>query len=99
MTTKILSLNARVAVLITIVVAIAGTAVCADPSVTLKDAFKDSFSMGVAVNQRQFGGQDTNGVALIISQFNAIAPENALKWQSVHPRAGTNGYDFAAADA
>ena len=66
---------------------------------TLKGAFRRDFSIGVAVNQRQFTGQDTNGVAIIVSQFNSISPENALKWEIVHPRPGTNGYDFAAADA
>ena len=68
-------------------------------SMTLKHAFKHDFSIGVAINQRQFTGQDTNGVAIITSQFNSIAPENALKWDSVHPRPGPDGYDFAAADA
>src|SRR6185312_2449795 len=48
---------------------------------------------------RQFTGQDTNGLAIIVSQFNAIAPENDLKWASIHPRPGTNGYNFAPADA
>ncbi len=70
------------------------------PSIpTLKDAFKNDFLIGVAVNQRQFTGEDTNGVALITSQFDSISPENVLKWESVHPRPGTNGYDFTAADA
>ena len=66
---------------------------------TLKDAFKNDFPIGVAINQDQFTGQDTNGAALITSQFNAIAPENVLKWEKVHPQPGTNGYDFAPGDA
>ena len=66
---------------------------------TLKDAYKNDFLIGVAVNQRQFTGVDTNGAALITSQFDSISPENALKWESIHPRPGTNGYDFKAADA
>jgi endo-1,4-beta-xylanase len=70
-----------------------------DSPKTLKAAFQKDFSIGVAVNERQFTGRDTNGVALITSQFNAISPENALKWESVHPRPGTNGYDFTHADA
>ncbi len=68
-------------------------------TMTLKGAFKNDFTIGVAINQNQFTGQDTNGVALITSQFNAIAPENVLKWEKVHPQPGTNGYDFAPADA
>jgi len=66
---------------------------------SLKDAYKNIFPIGVALNQNQFTGQDTNGVALITSQFNCIAPENVLKWEEVHPHPGTNGYDFAPGDA
>ncbi len=66
---------------------------------TLKAAFQNNFPIGVAVNQRQFTGVDTNGVALVQAQFNAIAPENVLKWEIVHPQPGTNGYDFEPSDA
>src|ERR1039457_3614371 len=75
----------------------------ANPPTTLKDAFRHDFPIGVAVNERQFTGEDTNGVALILSQFNSIAPENALKWASIHPyptnSPGTNAYNFGPADA
>ena len=70
-----------------------------EASATLKGAFRDDFPVGVAVNQRQFTGQDSNRVAIIVSQFNSVSPENVLKWESVHPRPGPSGYDFAAADA
>lgn len=69
------------------------------PAVTLKAAFKNDFPIGVAINQRQFTGEDPNGAALITSQFNSISPENVLKWEIVHPRPGTNGYDFGPGDA
>lgn len=65
----------------------------------MKDAFKNQFPIGVAINLDQITGQDTNGVALITSQFNSISPENVLKWEKVHPRPGPNGYDFSAGDA
>ncbi len=75
----------------------------ATPPTTLQDAFKQDFFIGVAVNQRQFTGVDTNGAALITSQFNSISPENALKWASIHPyptnNPGTNAYNFGPADA
>jgi endo-1,4-beta-xylanase len=70
-----------------------------DPSMTLKDAFKNDFTVGVAVNQRQFTGEDSRGAALVAAQFNALTPENVLKWEKVHPQPGTNGYDFGLADA
>lgn len=69
------------------------------PVVQLKDVFKPHFPIGVAINLDQITGRDTNGVALITAQFNSISPENVLKWEKVHPRPGTNGYDFAAGDA
>jgi endo-1,4-beta-xylanase len=69
------------------------------PPMTLKDAYKNDFLIGVAVNQNQFTGKDTNGVALITSQFNAISPENVLKWEIIQPRPGTNGYNFEPGDA
>jgi endo-1,4-beta-xylanase len=65
---------------------------------TLKDAYKKLFLIGVAINQRQFTEQDTNGAALIKAHFNSISPENVLKWEVVHPRPGADGYNFEAAD-
>ena len=78
--------------------AMAATAQSADAPPGLKDIFKADFMIGVALNQRQFTEQDTNGVALVKRQFNAISPENVLKWESVHPRPGPDGYSFDSAD-
>jgi len=64
----------------------------------LKAAYKNDFKIGVAINERQITGADTNGVALIKTQFNSISPENALKWASIHPDPGPDGYDFTLAD-
>jgi endo-1,4-beta-xylanase len=66
---------------------------------TLQAAFQKDFAVGVALNQRQFTEEDTNGAALAVAQFNAISPENVLKWEAVHPRAGKDGYDFGPGDA
>jgi len=63
---------------------------------TLKDAFKNDFLVGAAINRAQFFGEDPRGVPIIKAQFNSITPENILKWESVHPQAGR--YDFEAAD-
>ena len=63
---------------------------------TLKDAFKNDFLIGAALNESQFSGQNTNAVALIQDQFDTISPENALKWESIHPQ--LDQYDFTAAD-
>jgi endo-1,4-beta-xylanase len=63
---------------------------------TLKDAFRGAFVIGAAINTNQITGKDTIGDALLVQQFNSISPENALKWEAVHPRPGV--YDFALAD-
>ena len=63
---------------------------------TLRAAFEDQFLVGAALNVAQFSGRDTLGAGIVRTQFNAITPENALKWASLHPRPGV--YDFAAAD-
>ena len=86
-----------------------GTTVrAADHGPTLKDAFKEHFLVGTAVNRSMVTGgagfrrsaeQSAKDIALLKEQFNQISPENDLKWQSIHPREGANGYDFNAADA
>jgi endo-1,4-beta-xylanase len=63
---------------------------------TLKDAFQGIFRMGAAISQRQFEEKDARGDAIVAAQFNSISPENALKWESIHPR--IDGYNFDPAD-
>lgn len=77
---------------------VGGVCKSADTAVTLKDTFKDDFKIGVALNQRQFTEQDPRGAALVKEQFNAISPENVMRWESIHPRPRADGYDFEAAD-
>ena len=69
---------------------------CATKPTTLKEAFKNDFLIGVAINQKQFDNEDQRGDPIIKSQFNSISPENVLKWESVHPEPGV--YDFTKAD-
>lgn len=71
-------------------------AVTADAPQTLKDAYKGDFVVGVAMNAPQITGEDQSGDALIVSQFNSISPENALKWVVVHPQ--PDKYDFDLSD-
>lgn len=98
MKARFLNLNSRASLLTAALLAVAATARSADTSVTLKDAYKDCFMIGVALNQRQFTERDTNGAALVKRHFNSISPENVMKWESIHPRPGPDGYDFQAAD-
>ena len=66
------------------------------PSPTLKEAFKNDFLIGAAINRAQFFEEDPRGTPIIKAQFSSVSPENVLKWESVHPAA--DQYDFAAAD-
>ena len=68
----------------------------AQTSLTLREAYKNSFLIGVAVKQSKFSGEDQRGIPIIQAQFHSITAENVLKWESVHPAPGH--YDFAAAD-
>jgi endo-1,4-beta-xylanase len=64
----------------------------------LRDVFKNDFLIGVALNASQFTSSDKENceVALIKRHFNAITPENVLKWGEVHPQ--PMRYNFGPAD-
>jgi endo-1,4-beta-xylanase len=66
----------------------------ADAPATLKDVYKQAFLVGAAVNAAQFTGRDIRGAALVTAQFNSITPENALKWENIHPRLDTYQFEF-----
>src|SRR5205814_6024758 len=89
--------------LLAVMLAMASTSRPADVPVTLKDAFKEQFLIGTAVNRSMVTGgaafrrspeQKEKDIALLKEQFNQISPENDLKWQMLHPREGADGYDF-----
>lgn len=74
---------------------------CATPppcnkATTLKDAFKNDFMVGAALNESEYEGTDTKAVAIVQQQYNSISPENCLKWEKVHPQ--PDKYDFSDAD-
>ena len=73
-----------------------GTASATAPRGGLKEAFKGAFRVGTALNPQQFGERDTASVALILREFNAITPENVLKWEVVHPQ--PNRFEFGPSD-
>ena len=72
-----------------------GASAFAAPVPALKEAFKDDFLVGAALNTAQAAGHSRSN-PLIEAQFNAIAPENCLKWEYVHPL--PDKYDFSDAD-
>jgi len=73
----------------------ASIAAAAQAPATLKDAYRDSFYVGAAINAAQFTGTDARGAAIVTSQFNSISPENVLKWERVHPKPDTYSFELA----
>ena len=65
---------------------------------SLKEAFKDKFHIGSAINiQEQLIQHPEKFEALIKKEFNSLVAENAMKWDAINPRKGV--YDFKFADA
>lgn len=67
------------------------------PDVTLRSlaALRGGRSFGTSVEPPQFAR--AADAALIADQFSSVTPENAMKWEVVHPGRAT--WDFAGADA
>lgn len=63
---------------------------------TLKDAYKNRFLIGAALNQSQYRETDAAGAALVKEHFNSITPENDMKWERIHPK--PDAYNFEPAD-
>jgi len=65
------------------------------PGTGLKDYYKSYFPIGVAVSAADL--RDPGEVSLILSQFNSLTPENAMKMGPIHPE--ENRYNWKDADA
>jgi len=111
MKTHLSNLLSRAGLLMTVLLAVAATARAGDRP-TLKDAYKDHFLVGVAINRtiavnavvtadnvNRTMEQVSKDIALTKEQFNQISPENDLKWSLIQPYEGPNGYDIGPADA
>ena len=61
----------------------------------LKDAYKDYFTIGVAVNRTNVS--DSAQMELIKKQFNSVTAENAWKPGEIHPKEGV--WNFGLADS
>lgn len=82
-------------------------ALAAEPTVALKEVFRDHFLIGTAINRsiaagtafRRSAEQVKQDIALVREHFNQAVAENDMKWALIHPREGASGYDFGPADA
>jgi endo-1,4-beta-xylanase len=63
---------------------------------TLKDAFHGFFRIGAALNAAHFTERNARDAAIVKAQFDAISPENVLKWDAIHPQ--PDHYNFDPAD-
>jgi endo-1,4-beta-xylanase len=63
---------------------------------TLQAAFKQDFLVGTALGTAQIMGEEPRALELAAEQFNAITPENCLKWAEVHPEPKV--YNFEPSD-
>lgn len=71
----------------------AGHALAQQSGTGLKDAYKDYFSIGVAVNMRNISEPDQ--IALIKKDFNSITAENDMKPQPTEPENGKFNWENA----
>ncbi len=65
-------------------------------SVHLKDAFKNKFLIGTALNTWQLTGKEPGAMEVAKQHFNSIVAENVMKSARIQPREGE--YNFALAD-
>ncbi len=63
---------------------------------SLKDTFKDDFTIGTAINADQIREKDAICGKLIIDNFDAVTPENIMKAEVIHPE--WDRYDFSLSD-
>ena len=63
---------------------------------TLKEAYKNDFLIGTALNGQQIEEKEPNAAVLVPKQFSAITPENIMKAEIIHPE--WNRYNFDLAD-
>jgi endo-1,4-beta-xylanase len=61
----------------------------------LKDAYKDYYYIGAAINGRIFTEQDAKANEVLLKHFNSITPENEMKWERIHPKPGVYNFDLA----
>lgn len=63
---------------------------------SLKDAYKDAFLIGAAVNPSITSGRDKASQDLLLKHFNTITAENVLKASPINPQPGV--YNWGPAD-
>lgn len=73
------------------------SATFSEAQLTLKEAYKDAFKMGVAVNDAIVSGKDKASQEIVVKQFNTITLENSMKAGLINPQLGVFKYEPADA--
>src|SRR4030095_5955436 len=63
---------------------------------SLKEAYKNDFLIGTALNAQQIEEKEPNAAKLVPEQFNTATPENIMKAEIIHPQ--WDKYNFELAD-
>jgi len=63
---------------------------------SLKNALKGKFLIGVAINERQALGFDTAAIKIVKQHFNSVVAENCMKSEVIEPLEGK--FDFTKSD-
>ncbi|MBU3020722.1 endo-1,4-beta-xylanase [Aestuariibacter sp. A3R04] len=94
-------LNLLVAGILSAVVSLTGCSnepadtISAQGQFSLKEAFKDKFAIGAAVNELHIA--DGIESALVAQHYNTLTPENMMKWEEIHPQ--PDQFSFSRPDA
>ncbi len=64
---------------------------------TIKDAFKDDFLVGAAINVPLLKGEDPKADSIVALHYNSIVPENCMKSMEIHPEKDRYFWDEADA--
>ncbi|WP_026262474.1 endo-1,4-beta-xylanase [Spirosoma panaciterrae] len=91
---SITSLSTALLLLINVATEQGGALAQSIPS--LRDAFKNDFGIGTALNNAQIEERDPQTTEFIARQFNMATPENIMKSALIHPKWDT--YNFELAD-
>lgn len=62
---------------------------------SLKDAFRNKFLIGVAMNSAQIREENKEADKQILSHFNSIVAENCMKSERIHPKEGEFSFDLS----
>ncbi len=75
---------------------VAGTVSSQCKNTSLKDAYKNIFYIGVAMNSSQINGIAKTEIDIIEKQFNSVVAENCMKNEVIQPKEGK--FDFRLSD-